>query len=128
MSHPPEQQLPPSLFLDPYCDSTLVFWWVCALWPALPHSRLLFIRSPEKVGLCLTSAAPATYRSLWLIHSFLPLCSLKALTRFIVRGDRESKYPGDMSAMLIYERLGNVDGVRMTLCGIPFTHDDLPGH
>lgn len=50
------------------------------------------------------------------------------LAHFIVRGDRECKYPGDMSAILIYERLANVDGIRMTLCGIPFTHDYLPGH
>lgn len=50
------------------------------------------------------------------------------LAHFTVRGDRESEYPGDMSAILIYERLENVDGIRMTLCSIPFIHDYLPGH
>lgn len=42
------------------------------------------------------------------------------LAHFIVRGACEPKYPADVSAILTYERLEYVDGIRMTLCSIPF--------
>lgn len=53
------------------------------------------------------------------------------LVHSIVYGDREPEYPGDMSAILTYERLDYIDDMRVTLCSIPFYsvfHDYLPGH
>lgn len=52
------------------------------------------------------------------------------LVHSIDHGDPEPKYPGDMSRILINEKLDYTDGMRMTLCSVPFYstfHDYRPG-